>query len=47
MEKIRTQFDDVRPIPRVAVRVWLADGTRRSECGPGPDGGAARVRYIL
>jgi hypothetical protein len=28
MEKIRTQFDDVCPIPRVAVRVWLADGTR-------------------
>jgi hypothetical protein len=28
MEKIRTEFDDVRPIPRVAVRVWLADGTR-------------------
>jgi hypothetical protein len=28
MEKICTQFDDVRPIPRVAVRVWLADGTR-------------------
>jgi hypothetical protein len=22
------QFDDVNPIPRVAVRVWLADGTR-------------------
>jgi hypothetical protein len=28
MEKICTQFDDVRPIPRVAVRVWFADGTR-------------------
>ena len=28
-DKIRTpQFDDVKPIPRVAVRVWLADGTR-------------------
>lgn len=24
----RVQFDDVHPIPRVAVRVWLADGTR-------------------
>jgi len=24
----RTQYDDVRPIPYQAVRVWLADGTR-------------------
>ena len=27
--KIRTpQFTDTKPIPSVAVRVWLADGTR-------------------
>jgi hypothetical protein len=28
-EKIRTpQFGDTKPIPRVAVRVWLDNGTR-------------------
>ena len=28
MEKIGMQFDDAHPIPRAAVRVRLADGTR-------------------
>jgi hypothetical protein len=23
-----TQYDDVKPVPRKAVRVWLSDGTR-------------------
>jgi hypothetical protein len=28
MEKERTQYDDVKPVPCKAVRVWLSDGTR-------------------
>ena len=28
MEKERTQYNDVKPVPYKAVRVWLSDGTR-------------------
>ena len=38
------KFDDVRPVPYRAARVWLADGTRMLACGPAKDGGASRAK---